>query len=42
MFEMSDVKRIAPMGRLAPDAMAAFKALDQSALAEGAIPKKYK
>jgi alkylhydroperoxidase/carboxymuconolactone decarboxylase family protein YurZ len=42
VFEMSDLKLIAPVGQLAPEAMAAFKPLDQSALADGAIPKKYK
>jgi len=42
MFDMSDLKRIAPMGQLAPESMAGFKAFDQSALAAGAIPKKYK
>lgn len=42
MFDMSHLHRIGPMGRLAPEAMAGFKALDQAALAEGAIPKKYK
>ena len=42
MFDMSDLKRIAPMGQLAPEAMAGFKALDEKALAAGAIPKKYK
>ena len=31
-----------PMDRLAHQAMAGFKALDEAALAEGAIPKKYK
>ena len=42
MFDMSHLKRIGPMGKLAPEAMAGFKALDQAALADGAIPKKYK
>ena len=39
---MSHLKRIAPMGQLAPAAMASFQALDEAALAAGAIPKKYK
>lgn len=42
MFDMSHLKRIAPMGKLAPESMAGFKALDEAALAAGAIPKKYK
>ena len=42
MFDISHLKRIGPMGKLAASAMSGFKALDQAALAEGAIPKKYK
>lgn len=42
MFDMSHLKRIEPMGQLAPEAMAGFTALGQAALAEGAIPEKYK
>ncbi len=42
MFDMSNLKRIAGFGKQAPDAMAGFMALDKAALAEGAIPKKYK
>ena len=42
MFDMSNLKRIAPMGALAAEAIAGFKTFDQAALADGAIPKKYK
>jgi AhpD family alkylhydroperoxidase len=42
MYEMSHLKRIGPLGQLAPESMAGFKALDTAALAEGAIPRKYK
>jgi AhpD family alkylhydroperoxidase len=42
MFDISHLKRIGPMGQLAAEAMSGFKVLDQAALAEGAIPKKYK
>src|SRR6201998_1901627 len=42
MFEMTHLKRVGPLGQLAPDAMAGFKALDEASLTEGAIPKKYK
>ena len=42
MFNISDLNRIPVIGQLAPEAFAGFKALDKAALAEGAIPKKYK
>ena len=42
MFDLSNLKKIAKLGTLAPRAMAGFKALDEAALADGAIPKKYK
>src|SRR5512138_224275 len=42
MFDMSHLRRIAPLGQLAPESMAGFKALDEAALTAGAIPKKYK
>jgi AhpD family alkylhydroperoxidase len=42
MYDMSQLKRLGPMGKLAPEAMAGFQALDKAALADGAIPKKYK
>jgi AhpD family alkylhydroperoxidase len=42
MFDMSHLKRIGPLGQLAPASMAGFKALDEAALTAGAIPKKYK
>ena len=42
MFNMSDLTRIPAIGQLAPEAFAGFKALDKAALADGAIPKKYK
>src|ERR1700739_2308126 len=42
MFEMTHLKRVGPLGQLAPDAMAGFKALDEASLTQGAIPKKYK
>lgn len=42
MFDMANLKRIGTFGQRAPAAMAGFKALDQAALADGAIPKKYK
>lgn len=42
MFDMTNLKRIGAFGQQAPAAMAGFKALDQAALADGAIPRKYK
>jgi len=42
MFDMSNLKKLGPMGSKAPESWDAFKALDKAALAEGAIPAKYK
>jgi AhpD family alkylhydroperoxidase len=42
MFEMTNLKRIGAFGQLAAEAMKGFKLFDQAALADGAIPKKYK
>ena len=42
MYSMDNVKKFPKMGKLAPSAMDAFLAFDKAALAEGAIPKKYK
>ena len=42
MFDLSNLKRIAKLGTLAPRTMAGFKAFDEAALADGAIPKRYK
>ncbi len=42
MYDISHLQRLGPMGKLAPEALAGFQALDKAALADGAIPKKYK
>ncbi len=42
MISMENLKKLPKMGELYPEAMAAFWAYDKAALAEGAIPKKYK
>lgn len=42
MFDMQNLKKLGTLGKLAPEAMAGFQALDKAALADGAIPKKYK
>lgn len=42
MYDMDNVKKLKKFGGLSPDAWNAFVAFDQAALADGAIPKKYK
>ena len=43
MYSMDNVKKKFPkLGKLAPEAMAAFQAWDKIAVSDGAIPKKYK
>lgn len=42
MYDMQNVKRLAKFSEAAPTAMAAFQKFDAAALADGAIPKKYK
>jgi AhpD family alkylhydroperoxidase len=42
LYESSNLNKLPALGALAPEAMAAFEAFDRAALAEGAIPKKYK
>ncbi len=42
LYESSNLNKLPALGGLAPEAMAAFEAFDRAALAEGAIPKKYK
>ncbi|CAN2534576.1 hypothetical+protein [Methylocapsa aurea] len=42
MYDMENVKRLKKIGEAAPAAWEAFKQFDAAALAEGAIPKKYK
>lgn len=42
MYDMQNIKKLGTLGKLAPEAMAAFGAFDKAALADGAIPKKYK
>lgn len=39
---MKNLKQLGALGKNAESTMKAFKALDQTALADGAIPKKYK
>ncbi len=42
MYSMDNMKKFPKMDALAPEAMKAFWAFDRVALADGAIPKKYK
>ena len=42
MYNMNNLGKLGTLGKKAEGAMKAFQALDQAALADGAIPKKYK
>ena len=42
MYDMNDIKKLPALGAKAADAWKTFVAFDQAALADGAIPKKYK
>lgn len=42
MYDMKNLGKLKLLETHAPEAMKAFMAFDQAALAEGAIPKKYK
>ena len=42
LYDMSQLKKLKRFGDLAPGAWKAFQAFDSAALADGAIPAKYK
>lgn len=42
MYDSTNLTRMSTLKALAPEAMAGFEALDSAALADGAIPRKYK
>ncbi|MDY7096545.1 MAG: carboxymuconolactone decarboxylase family protein [Pseudomonadota bacterium] len=42
MFDIKNLTRLSELGQDAADPWAAFKAFDEAALKDGAIPKKYK
>jgi AhpD family alkylhydroperoxidase len=42
MYVMENLSKLSKVGKLKPEAMAAFQAWDKIALQDGAIPKKYK
>jgi len=41
-YDSANLGKLSALKKLAPEAMAGFEALDRAALADGAIPKKYK
>jgi len=42
MYSMDNMKKLPKLGELAPDATSAFWTYNNAAMADGAIPKKYK
>ncbi len=42
MYDMKNLKSLKEMAKHAPEAMQAFREFDKAALAEGAIPVRYK
>ena len=42
MYSKDNLSKLARLGELSPEAMTTFRAWDKAALADGAIPKKYK
>jgi AhpD family alkylhydroperoxidase len=42
MYSEENLKKLPKIGELVPEAMSTFQAFDKAALADGAIPKKYK
>ncbi len=42
MFDMANMKKLKSLGAKAPDTWKAYQAFGAAALADGAIPKKYK
>lgn len=42
MYDMKNVQKLKTLESMAPEAWRAFAAFDQAALADGAIPRKYK
>ena len=42
MYDMKQLNKLGSLGKMAPLAMKAFQALDNAAMEEGVIPKKYK
>ena len=42
MYDMANIRRLKLLGQGAPATWEAFKAFDAAAMADGAVPKKYK
>jgi AhpD family alkylhydroperoxidase len=42
VYSLDNIKKLPKLGELAPEATSAFWAYNNAALADGAIPKKYK
>ena len=42
MYRKENLNKFPTLGKLAPNAMTGFQVYDKAALADGAIPKKYK
>ncbi len=42
MYDVKKIKKLPELGAKAPEAWDTFKAFDRAALADGAIPRKYK
>ena len=42
MYDMNNLKKLGTLGKNAEVGMKAFQQLDEAAMADGAIPKKYK
>src|ERR1700736_4501459 len=42
MYEIKNLEKLSAFSKAVPEAMASFQGFDKAALADGAIPKKYK
>jgi AhpD family alkylhydroperoxidase len=42
MYDVKNLEKLSAFSKAVPKAMASFQAFDEAALADGAIPKKYK
>jgi AhpD family alkylhydroperoxidase len=42
MYDITNLEKLSAFSKAVPEAMASFQAFDRAALADGAIPKKYK
>jgi AhpD family alkylhydroperoxidase len=42
MYDVKNLEKLSAFNKAVPKAMASFQAFDEAALADGAIPKKYK